>query len=898
MTRIKSFLVATVAAGAWLIVRDATTPSDGAVLDVSGARVNRAVIHDVSAPLGALRHGLSAAADPCDVEPDDCGLLPAHAAAPRSAIQSEPERPFDAAPVAAGGSASAVAQGASIEQTAQGARASAVQLESFDGQGFGMVGPHGTGGGRNPSDNSMAAGPDHIVEIVNSRMAVYTKRGRLFAETGKVLFGPIGTNVIFSGFGGQCEPRPNGDAVVRYDQLAERWLFVMPLFRRAPSGPGEPPGPYGMCYAVSAGPNPLGPYYRYEFERTLFPDYPRPAIWPDGYYIPTSTGDDVIEKHACVLDRTRVLLGLPATEQCIIIKDVNFLNNADIDGHGLPPAGAPNLMMAAGGTQLRKDFDDDGIYVWKFHVDWENPAKTAITGPQKIAVAPYHYLCDGQLTRCVPQPGTDMRLDAQGDKIMQRLVYRNIGGRESIVAVHSVNTTAGGGGVRWYEFRLDERREPRLYQQGTYAPDGFYRWMGSPGMDRQGNIGIGYSFGGAPNFAGQRFAGRLADDPKGVLTFHETVLVHGQAAQTNTLRWQDYTQTSMDPTDDCTFWYVGDYLKEGAENYTTRIGSFRFPGCLQGTVSGTSFFDVNHNGVREPNEAGLENWPVTYEGVRRQRDAMLAPSATLLTDSAGRFSIQLPADSAYSVPVYRFTAAVPSERSWSRIRRGTAYWSGGAIPMSDDAYSVAVRDRDDVVGVDFGQVCVIANSGGADPGFWATGEGRSVLATNDQPLPEPGGRAGGAGRGRGGTGGWRATIDNQLWLVAADGNRFTVPGQGSFEAAHARLAAFLDGAVAGGEGTQPGTALHRLSVQLTATALNIAYGRQAGEATVHEPVRDDWPTIIALTDRVSALLRESTEAGAAPATTTADAHTTLLREINRNNAMVTPADPGRCPPAR
>ena len=122
--------------------------------------------------------------------------------------------------------------------------------------------------------------------------------------------------------------------------------------------------------------DPLGEYYRYEFLRPLFPDYPRPAVWPDGYYVPTSTGDEVIEKHACVVDRQRMLRGEPATEQCVIINDVNFLNNADLDGKRLPPAGAPNVMMAAGGTQLKDDLDDDGIYAWNFHVDWKTPANT------------------------------------------------------------------------------------------------------------------------------------------------------------------------------------------------------------------------------------------------------------------------------------------------------------------------------------------------------------------------------------------------------------------------------------------------------------------------------------------------------------------------------------------
>jgi hypothetical protein len=197
---------------------------------------------------------------------------------------------------------------------------------------------------------------------------------------------------------------------------------------------------------------------------------------------------------------------------------------------------------------------------------------------QRISVAPYHYLCGGQLTNCVPQPDSDTRLDAQGDKIIARLVYRRIGDRESLVAAHSIDTTAGGGGVRWYEFRIDKARRVSLHQQGTFAPDRFFRWMASPAIDRLGNIGIGYSFGGSPHFAGQRFAGRLASDLPGMLTLRENVLVKGEGAQ-NAMRWEDYTQTAIDPSDDCTIWYVGDYMRKGATTYSSRIGAFRMPGC-------------------------------------------------------------------------------------------------------------------------------------------------------------------------------------------------------------------------------------------------------------------------------------------------------------------------------
>ena len=535
---------------------------------------------------------------------------------------------------------------AKAEQTTMGTKPGITLAASFDGLGVGFTGPQGTATLRNPSDNSLAVGPNHVVQIVNSRMAIFSK-------TGKVLYGPVATNTLFKGQGGQCEARLSGDAVVRYDQIADRWLFVLPLFQRGPvrpdqpaiphggdpatfsvpgvagqpgaaaplfvppppdpnaapvtpparsgqppaggrpAGPPPPQGPYGMCYAISTSSDPMGSYYRYEYLRALFPDYPRPAIWTDGYYVPSSTGDNRIsenvatQKHACVVERDKMLKGQPAREQCLIVENVNFLNNADIDGKTMPPAGAPNVMIAAGAEQLSGKFEDDGIYAWQFKVDWSDPARTIATGPTKIAVAPYHYLCDGQLTNCVPQPGTDRRLDAQGDKLMARVVYRRINNVETLVAVHSVNTSAGGGGVRWYELGIDAKsRAVSLKQHGTYAPSApvnagpSFRWMASPAIDKFGNIGIGYSFGGTPNFAGQRFAGRLAKDPLNQLTLKEAVLVDGEGVQTNTLWWEDYTQTAVDPVDDCTIWYVGDYIKKDATSYSTKIGAFRMPGCV------------------------------------------------------------------------------------------------------------------------------------------------------------------------------------------------------------------------------------------------------------------------------------------------------------------------------
>ncbi|MDR3701037.1 MAG: hypothetical protein P4L56_15425 [Candidatus Sulfopaludibacter sp.] len=691
--------------------------------------VHSAAKFDISPPLSSLRETgaarESASCRNCDAPGD-----------PDQATQRNDAPPPAPPPLPA----AAIA----VEQKEQGTRPAAKPIAAFDGMGAGFEGPQGPAAGRNPSDNSLAAGPDRIVQIVNSRLAVFDKQG-------KVLYGAVATNTIFKGFGGTCEARNNGDAVVRYDQLAGRWLYVMPIFTRIQERPEEP---YSVCYALSTGPDPLGPYYRYEFRRKLFPDYPRPAVWPDGYYLPTSTGDEVIQKHACVADRAKMLTGKAATEQCVILDNVNFLNNADVDGQAVPPAGAPNIMMAAGGTQLKNVFGDDGIYYWTFHVDWTNPKNTKVSEAVKISVAPYHYLCNGQLSNCVPQPDTTRRLDAQGDKIMQRLVYRNIGGRESIVAIHSVNSSTGAGGVRWYEFRLDEKREPRLFQQGTYAPDGFYRWMGSAGMDKQGNIGIGYSFGGTPHFAGQRFAARMAEDPPGALGFHETVLAEGEASQTSGNRWEDYTTTAMDPSDDCTFWYVGDYLKKGAATYSTRIGAFRLPGCLRGTISGVAYMDLNHDGTRQKDEPAIPGREIAYSG---------AESGKVTTGADGAFRISLPADPVYADPVYT-------------IQSKTIHLKAG-----------------DAIGMDFPDTCTVTSSGARDAKFWMGDKGQNAV---DQHYGE-----------------WKKLI-NTLYLTTGEGTRFLPKRYSQFRAwLHKPPSALLAAQAVAGLNAEAGTLDGKGSVQ-------------------------------------------------------------------------------------
>ena len=174
---------------------------------------------------------------------------------------------------------------------------------------------------------------------------------------------------------------------------------------------------------------------------------------------------------------------------------------------------------------------------------------------------------------------------------MFRLAYRNFGDHEALVVNHTVDASSGQAGVRWYEVR-DPGGAPVLYQQGTYAPDNNHRWMGSVAQDRIGNIALGYSVSSSSVFPSVRYTGRLAEDPTGLMTQDEAVLVAGGGSQTHaSSRWGDYSMLSVDPVDDCTFWYTQEYYATTSSSaWKTRIGSFRFPGCSDALCFFCAFF--------------------------------------------------------------------------------------------------------------------------------------------------------------------------------------------------------------------------------------------------------------------------------------------------------------------
>ncbi|MBZ5686352.1 MAG: hypothetical protein LAP86_15080 [Acidobacteriia bacterium] len=423
----------------------------------------------------------------------------------------------------------------------------------FEGLGNGQYGFSVTGA---PPDTEGAVGATQYVQWVNTSFAVFNK------STGALIAGPTAGNTLWSGFGGGCQSNNDGDPIVLYDKLAQRWVFSQFSVSTTP---------YLQCIAVSTTSDATGTYNRYSFQYSNFDDYPKMSVWPDAYYETFNMfagGTTFVGADACAYNRSAMLAGTAATQVCFQQgTSVGGLLPSDLDGTTAPPAGSPNYMLYFGTNNLN---------LFKFHVDFTTPSNSTFTGPTVINVAAFSPLCGGGT--CVPQPSTTQQLDSLADRLMYRLAYRNFGSHESLVVNHSV-VAGSGGGIRWYEIQ-NPSGTPVVAQQSTFAPDSNYRWMGSVAMDQAGDLAVGYSVSSSSIRPSVRFAGRVSTDPASTLE-SEVSIVSGAGSQTGGLsRWGDYSAMQIDPVDDCTFWFTEEYMKTtGSFNWNTRIANFKFANC-------------------------------------------------------------------------------------------------------------------------------------------------------------------------------------------------------------------------------------------------------------------------------------------------------------------------------
>jgi hypothetical protein len=457
----------------------------------------------------------------------------------------------------------------------------------------------------NPPDTDGDVGPNHYVEMINLVFAVYDKQGNK-------LLGPVDNGTLWAGFAIPDCTDPSGDPIVLYDKLEDRWLLSQFTTR----GLGDPTLPFFNCVAISQTGDPTGPYFRYAFETTefgkfFFPDYPKYGVWKKSYVLTSRDFGPTVEYGISVyaLEKNKMIAGDPNARSVHFFLDsavvpINLIGDgllpATIDGTRQPKEDAAIPVI---GTQ-----DDGGPYgatfdalnVWELSIKWKAQPEASLTLAAQLPVASFDSIFPCGVVRgslppssrdCLPEPGiTDgsrfLDILSYRQRPTWRLAYRNFGTYEAMVTNQSVEALPGVAGVRWYEIRRTNGQYS-VFQQGTYAPgDGVHRWMGSIAMDHAGNMALGYSVvNGVDVFPGIRYTGRLAGDAPGQMTLGEATIIDGTGVQrTTNSRWGDYTSMNVDPTDDCTFWYVNEYYTLAGQlsstaGWQTRIGSFKLPGC-------------------------------------------------------------------------------------------------------------------------------------------------------------------------------------------------------------------------------------------------------------------------------------------------------------------------------
>jgi hypothetical protein len=371
--------------------------------------------------------------------------------------------------------------------------------------------------------------------------------------------------------------------------------------------------------AMSMSGDPIGGgwwYYAFMVDPDGAPwhDYPKLGVWPDGYYMTGNMFDPWSGAYVWAFDRASMLNGGPVNAQEFHAAAYASLLPAHLKGD-LPPAGSPTYLASF-------DFPNT-LHVWKLFVDWATPANSHLDGPTNLTTEPA-----GMVDwTSIPQKNVYQLLDSLGDRLMFSAHYRNMRDHESLWLNHTV-ASGGTAGVRWYEVR-DLSATPTLYQQGTYDPgDGHYRWMGSLATDQDGNMALGYSVSSSTLFPSIRYTGRLNGETLGRLLQGEASLVEGTGSQSNSNRWGDYSMMTIDPADDCTFWYTQEYFITTSGNWTTRVGSFKFPSCgvPKGWIEGRVYNSQSGDGI-----PGV---PVVAEGV--------TTTLTVETDASGHYAMILP----------------------------------------------------------------------------------------------------------------------------------------------------------------------------------------------------------------------------------------------------------------
>jgi len=539
----------------------------------------------------------------------------------RPEVEQEIEKPMNPDKVAAGAQVSS-AQAPNIPLAPMPSPG-----QNFAGLSFNTAVTGGTAGAGWPPDVNGDVGLNHYILSVNDAYGIYNKTGtRLAAFTENSLWAGAAT-------GTPCDANGFGDPVVVYDQFADRWILTNFAFATVS---GNPIAPYYECFAISKTSDPVaGGWWLYAVKMdtgavgqppaTTLADYPKFGNWNDGclYMAANGFGGNGAAFSGVVfasfnksdMESGAVLRGaLGFTAGTSIFTMIPSNISGAKGAASVPPTGTPNYFVS------------ESQSVFAYEVRKFTPGANCQGGSLGAATVVTQASYGTSLGNVVPQPPpatSAHNLDTLDDRLMQKVQYRRVGAVESLWVTQDSRPASSNARPVWGQINVSGGTVVTTpVQQQIYAPDTtLYRWMPGIAADHDGNVALGYSTSNAtsPNFPSIAYSGRLVGDTANQLPQTEVQLIAGTGSQTTTgggtaiHRWGDYTSMSVDPTDDCTFWYAGMYYTnvgvDATRNWNTRIGSFKFPTCNGATAVKVKSFTADSFADNQV----LLQWQTSYE---------------------------------------------------------------------------------------------------------------------------------------------------------------------------------------------------------------------------------------------------------------------------------------------
>lgn len=432
------------------------------------------------------------------------------------------------------------------------------------GVGFDAIASGGSG--MVPPDPIMAAGPGHLVAIVNQRYRVWNK-------SGVPLVADITMDQFFAGV-----PHCTSvfDVFVDYDEAANRFVMGGETVEST-SGTDS-----YLCVAATATNDPTGVWHRTSFrsdsvQPATWLDYPHMGIGLDAIYISGNMfvdGGNIDSIRIFAVDKDALYQGAAVSVAEAGLGGLFFTAQpAKIHGYtsgGWPAPGTPHLYIAHDGAGNSR--------IWRWSDPFATPPVIYGTFPEAAfnGVPPSAPEL-GSLPGNYNDTGSGRWYDAE---------YR--GGK--LWATRNTACNIGGGNaescIDWIQVDVSGPA-PVLEQQqsgGAFGSADDFRYYPDLSVDRNGNIAIGYTKSSLATHTQIWVTGREFSDPPGTLQ-SETLQRAGLGNYTDGVgcgggcdRWGDYTGMTVDP-DGCTFWYLGQYSDGGYSNWGTHIGSFRFDSC-------------------------------------------------------------------------------------------------------------------------------------------------------------------------------------------------------------------------------------------------------------------------------------------------------------------------------